>query len=913
MMNFKRILSALLALLMLCATLFTVSVGAEEASPYTDVKPKRWSFADIMYVTENGLMNGTSADKFAPAETMTRAMVVTVLHRLQGAPQMKYDDTFSDVKANKWYTDAILWAEENDIVNGVEKGKFDPMENVTREQLAAIIQRYAPMEYIITEERADITGYADYKRVHDYAREALSWANAVGLITGKTETTLAPREGATREQFAAILKRFKEYDSYKYELVYNTPVYGQNHVAPEYELVTDADIYVAVDGSDTNPGTLDKPVKTFERARDMVRELKQTKKEGGIKVAFKAGEYGTLDNITFTSEDAGSEACPITYCAYGDGDVIFSNGIMIPNDSFKPLTEAEAAMFTEEARGNIYKADMSGKLDSISMDNVLFGGNGPCDLARYPNKNSDGSDKYFKDFSTRVEEEGKEEHEYDSIKVSALLVKEMNTFTSFEGMYVTGYLRTGWFQDTFPVKSYDRSTNILTFDFDNYIFEDGYSREEYPLAYEDRMDDMIYFQNTPQFLDDDGEYWFDEANKSLYVYNPVGDYALPTGGKFMTVEESAEYLRFVGLEFNATTDSAVTAKADHLVFDGCTIGNVSGTFCLETANAHGLTVKNCEFFGFVCCGIENGGYDGNEQDKYYALIPDGLTVTNNYFHDFGQPHYFDYAVAINISGTVGAYIAHNEFVRGVHGAVNMGWCIDTVIEYNVFDTMMRSTQDYGAIYTYRGSPCRGNEIRYNLFMNMRNYEAIHSVYFDGAYGGTVCGNLFYNAGDVFFNEGRDHAAYDNIYVSADAKRNFILHKNRLYFEDVETLSESALNEFFGYDIDPLKEALPSEGDDNYEKWREKWPVLFEYNFDIANYGDPKCFYTMYNAVKNNAVISATLYNGAADESNLDLENNRIYERSENPYFADPTHGDYTIVKDKGDFSFSFDFDAVGRQ
>ena len=437
MMNFKRILSALLALLMLCATLFTVSVGAEEASPYTDVKPKRWSFADIMYVTENGLMNGTSADKFAPAETMTRAMVVTVLHRLQGAPQMKYDDTFSDVKANKWYTDAILWAEENDIVNGVEKGKFAPMENVTREQLATIIMRYAPKEYIITEERADITGYADYKRVHDYAREALSWANAVGLITGKTESTLAPREGATREQFAAILKRFKEYDSYKYELIYNTPVYGQNYAAPEYELVTDADIYVAVDGSDTNPGTLDKPVKTFERARDMVRELKQTKKEGGIKVAFKAGEYGTLDNVTFTAEDVGSEACPITYCAYGDGDVVFSNGIMIPNRDFKALTEEEAAKFPEGARENIYKADMSGKLDSISMDNVLFGGNGPCDLARYPNKNSDGSDKYFKDFSTRVEEEGKAEHEYDSIKVTSLLVKEMKSFTSFEGMYVT--------------------------------------------------------------------------------------------------------------------------------------------------------------------------------------------------------------------------------------------------------------------------------------------------------------------------------------------------------------------------------------------------------------------------------------------------------------------------------------------
>ena len=113
--------------------------------------------------------------------------------------------------------------------------------------------RYAPMEYIITEERADITDYADYKRVHDYAKDALSWANAIGLITGKTADTLAPREGATREQFAKILRCFKEYDSYKYELVYNTPKPLSTYTEPDYPLVTDADIYVAVDGNDANP------------------------------------------------------------------------------------------------------------------------------------------------------------------------------------------------------------------------------------------------------------------------------------------------------------------------------------------------------------------------------------------------------------------------------------------------------------------------------------------------------------------------------------------------------------------------------------------------------------------------------------------------------------------------------------
>ena len=217
----RRLLSLTLALLMLTSILF-IGTGAAEVSPYSDVKPKRWSYADIMYVSERGLMNGTTATKFAPAETMTRAMVVTVFYRLEGEPSVKYQPTFKDVKEGKWFTNAILGAAENKIVNGTGEGKYEPMANVTREQLATIIKRYADFKLVITNDTADITGYADYKRVHDYAREALAWANAVGLITGKTETTLAPREGATREQFAAILRRYTEND-FEYILKYNTP------------------------------------------------------------------------------------------------------------------------------------------------------------------------------------------------------------------------------------------------------------------------------------------------------------------------------------------------------------------------------------------------------------------------------------------------------------------------------------------------------------------------------------------------------------------------------------------------------------------------------------------------------------------------------------------------------------------
>ena len=384
-MKAKRIISVILALLMLAGALL-VAVSAEE-SLYKDVKSKRWSYEDIMYVSEKGLMNGKSEGIFAPAETMTRAMVVTVFYRLAGSPAVEYAATFTDVKANKWFTDAVIWAAGNGIVNGTGDAKYEPMANVTREQLATIIMRYAQFAYIKTEKTVDITGYADYKRIHDYAREAMAWANAEGLITGKTEDTLAPREGATREQFAAILHRFDTAE-FDYELVYNTPVYGQNYKTPEYELVTDADIYVAVDGDDNNPGTLDKPIATFKRARDMVREMDKTGRDG-IKVAFKAGNYGSLD-ISFAKNDSGTAECPITYCAYGDGDVVFMNGIELYGSDFAPIDESDYYLFPEGLRAKIFKLNVADIMTPEILKNALvMVGDTLCQTARYPNGDID--------------------------------------------------------------------------------------------------------------------------------------------------------------------------------------------------------------------------------------------------------------------------------------------------------------------------------------------------------------------------------------------------------------------------------------------------------------------------------------------------------------------------------------------
>ena len=178
---------------------------------YKDVAEKAWYYGEVYTATGLGLMNGVSADEFEPEENMTRAMMVTVLWRLEGSPKPTGENQFKDVKNGEWFTDAIVWAAENDIVNGVGDAKFAPEENITREQIATILYRYAEKKGCDMSKRAKLDSFPDGNKVSDWAKEALSWANAEGLVNGSTEgkeTYLLPRENATRAQVAAIFVRF---------------------------------------------------------------------------------------------------------------------------------------------------------------------------------------------------------------------------------------------------------------------------------------------------------------------------------------------------------------------------------------------------------------------------------------------------------------------------------------------------------------------------------------------------------------------------------------------------------------------------------------------------------------------------------------------------------------------------------
>lgn len=182
-------------------------VGEE---PFTDVDEGDWYYDAVQYVYEKGLMNGTAADEFAPNATTTRAMVVTILYRLEGEPSGGGETPFTDLKAGQYYLDAVAWANANGIVNGTTATTFDPDGAITRQQMAAILYRYAAYKGYDVSVSADLSSYPDAGAIQTYAQDAMAWANGSELILGFEDHTLQPVGNSTRAQVATLLMRFCE-------------------------------------------------------------------------------------------------------------------------------------------------------------------------------------------------------------------------------------------------------------------------------------------------------------------------------------------------------------------------------------------------------------------------------------------------------------------------------------------------------------------------------------------------------------------------------------------------------------------------------------------------------------------------------------------------------------------------------
>ena len=176
-----------------------------EKRPFVDVTDGSWYYDAVYYCYDNGYFYGTSDDQFTPGGTMTRAMFATVLYRIAGEPEVTGENPFTDVEAGKWYTDAIIWASGEKIIEGYGKGVFGTNDPVTREQMVTLFWRYTGKP---AAENADLSSFSDAGQISTWAADAFRWAVSMGIINGKGNGILDPKGTATRAEVAQIVMNY---------------------------------------------------------------------------------------------------------------------------------------------------------------------------------------------------------------------------------------------------------------------------------------------------------------------------------------------------------------------------------------------------------------------------------------------------------------------------------------------------------------------------------------------------------------------------------------------------------------------------------------------------------------------------------------------------------------------------------
>ena len=197
---------ALLLALILTLSLSVTAYAAVEDTGFSDVAADAWYADAVTYVRDNGLMSGTSDTTFTPGGTMTRGMLVTTLYRMAGSPSLENEDLgypFADVPGDAWYADGVYWARLAGVVGGYSEDQFGPDDPVTREQIAAILWRYAG-----SPAAESGTDFADEGSISAYAAQAVDWARANGIVNGVEDNRFLPQSSATRAQVATILRNY---------------------------------------------------------------------------------------------------------------------------------------------------------------------------------------------------------------------------------------------------------------------------------------------------------------------------------------------------------------------------------------------------------------------------------------------------------------------------------------------------------------------------------------------------------------------------------------------------------------------------------------------------------------------------------------------------------------------------------
>ncbi len=705
-----------------------------------------------------------------------------------------------------------------------------------------------------------------------------------------------------------------------------SPVTNTVNELAEYESVKSADFYVSPNGNDGSDGSIDTPFLTVERAKQAVRELDKTGKDEVV-VGIMAGDYRASD-ITFYPNDSGTEDCPIRYCKYGSGEVIFNGGVSLAADDFTKVTDpAVLSRLSDEAKENVLYVDLGkygitkedyGKIHAIGQYHTadqydgdwtgaiyseVFFNDERMSFAQYPDK---GAGYLYTEEVVKVGD-GKENGssvnenwgtarnpESDIYRVNQALADRINSWETLDDVWMFGWFKYDWADASTPVGFFNYEERTLSPKFVSIYGAD----ENCP----------YYFFNVFEELTAPGEFYLDRENGFLYIY-PTSDI------------ENAK------IDMSLTTDNIISLNnANHIYFEGITFKGTRENAIKLRGNSNKIshcTVKNVAEYAIVSYGYDNvfeyneitrtgrGGLeiDGGDTE---TLKAGNNRVENNLIHDWSEI-YQTYCPAVRFYG-VGNICANNEMYNSPNMAIFYNGN-NHIIEYNIIHDVCLLTNDGGAIYSGRRWDWYGNIIRYNYIYDLGSTVTTadksvtykpSAIYFDDNLAGqTAYGNILVNIPFCGFlvGSGRDNNIYNNIIINSPRPVHFD-NRARLNIRNYGVYSH------FEYMYGKLMES-PWQT----QAWQEAYPQMKNFTFD---YSDPDNINLPTNAANSRVTGNLIIDSG---ESRVFVEDDvSLFVTVENNYMAgkflmynlfnDPEKGDYTFKSIQNVRKFIPDFEDI---
>ncbi len=714
------------------------------------------------------------------------------------------------------------------------------------------------------------------------------------------------------------------YDGYKAA----APAVSDISETKEDRKMTYGDFFVSTTGNDRNIGTKDAPFLTIERAMEAVRKIDKSERVG-ITVCIEAGEY-RVSSVVFTEENSGTKDCPITYRAYGDGEVVLNGGVTLSAEDFRPVTEYKslADRLSDEAEKNVVVIDLTkepysltkedwGKIYAIGSYNTAknYDGDwtGPlyCELfvndkrqtvARYPDEGflytqevvSTGLGYESDGALTAVEGwEDIRNPEPDVYKVNEELANRISGWKNPDDVWMFGYWKYDWADASTPIGRFDKATGELS--------------PRFVSRYGTKTDAPYYFFNVLEELTGEGEWYLDRENGLLCMW------------------KSDDFSQSV-IDLSLSLEPIINVSADYLIFDGITIKGTRGD--AVSIKGNGNTVRNCLIKNVagnavIMMGSDNLAYNNEitRTGKGGIIIEGGNTETleagnskadNNYIHDWSEI-YLTYQPAVTLRG-VGNVCSHNEMANSPHEAITYSGN-NHIIEYNNIHEVCLLSDDAGAIYSGRSWAWYGNIIRYNCVYNIGSQEHTpDGIYLDDALSGQqVYGNILVNIPKyaILIGGGRDNIVKNNIIINAG--------RAGIYYD--ERAREGALYDGW-FTHASLKSGdmwtTLSQSPWQSDIWQNAFPQYKSFSKDPED-SETRDFVPnpANSTVEYNLIFDKNISLGRIDDSVSifsDISKNEVYPlwKSDN-VFTDAENGIYTIKENSGIVGFEdIPLEEIGR-